>query len=446
MKVYKVGGSVRDNLLGLEPTDNDWVVVGSTPKEMLSMGYKQVGRNFPVFLHPETKEEYALARKERSTGPGHTAFNFSYSPNVTLEEDLSRRDITINAIAMDDSGNLIDPFNGKDDLDNKIIRHVSDAFVEDPLRVLRVARFYAILKDFQIEPSTYELLFKLIPSIKHLPGERIWQETEKVLNVIDGVRYFDLLYYCWKNSHSNSFSEYVTRKTWSYGGIFGFKPEIFINEYIYRLYGQLDQIVLFDWPWGKNSGGALGRIDINSRIFWFVVCDWFRKDEDIKNFNNRLKVPKSYVKVQENIRYVCKKFREHFGKGDFFHTISDGRELEDETADAVKNRIQILNSKKTFLNKKDTYEILEKIGKGNDFYDALIIFSVALRCFSKNCSEYFNNLYTSNDLEKFFEDYYKITIDDEDKSLAGSEIGSKMKNKKMKLIDDFNAGIYLRTQ
>ena len=145
MKVYLVGGAVRDKLLGIPVKEKDWVVVGSTPQEMRDKGYRQVGKDFPVFLHPDTNEEYALARKERSTGPGHTAFNFSYSPNVTLEEDLSRRDVTINAIAMDDAGNLIDPFNGKGDLENRIIKHVSDAFIEDPLRVLRVARFYAQL-------------------------------------------------------------------------------------------------------------------------------------------------------------------------------------------------------------------------------------------------------------------------------------------------------------
>ena len=196
MRIYKVGGAVRDQLLGLESMDNDWVVVGSTPKEMLSMGYTQVGKDFPVFLHPETKEEYALARKERSIGPGHTAFNFSYSPNVTLEEDLSRRDITINAIAMDDSGNLIDPFNGKDDLKNKTIRHVSDAFIEDPLRVLRVARFYSKLAPlgFKIEQSTETLLTDLIPSIVHLPGERIWQEIQKVLNSKNPLPFFELIW------------------------------------------------------------------------------------------------------------------------------------------------------------------------------------------------------------------------------------------------------------
>ena len=449
MKIYKVGGAVRDELLGLEPTDNDWVVVGSTPKQMLSMGYKQVGKDFPVFLHPDTKEEYALARKERSTGPGHTAFNFSYSPNVTLEEDLSRRDITINAIAMDDSGNLIDPFNGKDDLDNKIIRHVSEAFTEDPLRVLRVARFYTRLNDFTIDETTYGLLFELISSIKHLPGERIWQETEKVLTLPNPSRFFSLLFHCWKNSRQGLASEYIMKKTWSYGGVLNFDPEIFIDEYLYRWRGtrRWDSVMpdRLNWEFGDNVVGAQGMIVITPEIYWFIICDWHKKDKDIDILNARLKVPKNYLKSQENIRYVCKKLRAHFGKSDEFHAYRDDREDWNETSIARKNRIENFNVEKGFLNSKDTYEILEKINKGNNFYDALIIFSIALRCFSKNCSEYFNRLYTSKDLEKFFEDYYKLTVNDEEKLLSGSEISSKMKNKKMKLIGDFNKGMYVRS-
>ena len=192
MKIYKVGGAVRDELLGLEPTDNDWVVVGSTPKQMLSLGYKQVGKDFPVFLHPETKEEYALARIERSTGPGHTAFNFSYSPNVTLEEDLSRRDITINAIAKDmTDGSFIDPYNGRDDIKNKIIKHVSESFIEDPLRIFRVARFYTKFDSkFEIDRVLESMMVDMFPDIIHLSGERIWKETEKALNYKNPQEYF----------------------------------------------------------------------------------------------------------------------------------------------------------------------------------------------------------------------------------------------------------------
>ncbi|MBA4694140.1 MAG: tRNA nucleotidyltransferase, partial [Congregibacter sp.] len=143
MNSYRVGGAVRDTLLGYPHHENDWVVVGSTPEEMISAGYTQVGRDFPVFLHPDSKEEYALARTERKSGPGYHGFVVHADPSVTLEEDLERRDLTINAMAMDGSGAVIDPYGGRADLDAKILRHVSPHFVEDPLRVLRVARFTA---------------------------------------------------------------------------------------------------------------------------------------------------------------------------------------------------------------------------------------------------------------------------------------------------------------
>lgn len=143
MEIYLVGGAVRDKLLGLDTKDRDYVVVGATPEEMEALGYKPVGADFPVFLHPESKEEYALARTERKSGRGYKGFTVFASPDVTLEQDLLRRDLTINAMAMDESGKLIDPFNGKRDLDDGKLRHVSEAFTEDPVRVLRVARFAA---------------------------------------------------------------------------------------------------------------------------------------------------------------------------------------------------------------------------------------------------------------------------------------------------------------
>ena len=156
MKVYLVGGAVRDQLLALPIHERDWVVVGAQPQQLLEQGYRQVGRGFPVFLHPETQEEYALARTEKKLGAGYHGFNCDTNSAVTLEEDLARRDLTINAIAMDDEGNLIDPYHGQQDIHAKILRHVSDAFVEDPLRVLRVARFMARFQSlgFQIAPET----------------------------------------------------------------------------------------------------------------------------------------------------------------------------------------------------------------------------------------------------------------------------------------------------
>ena len=154
MKIYLVGGAVRDQLLGKEPKEKDWVVVGSSPDEMIAKGFKQVGKDFPVFIHPKSGEEYALARTERKSGHGYTGFSFDTNSNVSLEEDLERRDLTINAIAQDDFGNLIDPFGGQKDILEKKLRHVSDAFSEDPLRVLRIARFKSDLDNFEITKET----------------------------------------------------------------------------------------------------------------------------------------------------------------------------------------------------------------------------------------------------------------------------------------------------
>lgn len=182
MQTYLVGGAVRDKLLGLPVKDRDWVVVGATPGQMLELGYKPVGKDFPVFLHPDTKEEYALARTERKSGKGYKGFSFHTDPDVTLEEDLQRRDLSINAMAEDEAGNLIDPYNGSADIRSKQLRHVSPAFNEDPLRVLRVARFAATL-GFKVAPETMDLLKQMSSSgeLEALVPERVWTETEKAL-------------------------------------------------------------------------------------------------------------------------------------------------------------------------------------------------------------------------------------------------------------------------
>jgi len=197
MQIYQVGGAVRDELLGFDVKDRDWVVVGATPEQMTDLGYKAVGRDFPVFIHPETGEEYALARTERKTGPGYTGFAFDTSEEVSLEQDLERRDITINAIARDGNGNLIDPFNGRKDLEEKIIRHVSAAFVEDPLRVLRAARFAAQF-NFAIAGETQSLLKEISATdeLETLAPERVWTETEKALQTAQPRRYFEVLREC----------------------------------------------------------------------------------------------------------------------------------------------------------------------------------------------------------------------------------------------------------
>jgi tRNA nucleotidyltransferase (CCA-adding enzyme) len=200
MKIYKVGGAVRDKLLGLPFKDADWVVVGATVDEMLARKYMQVGRDFPVFLHPQTKEEYALARTERKSGKGYTGFVVHASPDVTLEDDLRRRDLTINAIAETESGELVDPYQGQADIAARRLRHVSPAFSEDPLRVLRVARFAARFArlGFTIAPETLELMRQMTQAgeLEHLVPERVWQEMHTALLTDTPQVFFQVLRDC----------------------------------------------------------------------------------------------------------------------------------------------------------------------------------------------------------------------------------------------------------
>ena len=200
MDVYLVGGAVRDKLLGLTPRERDWVVVGSTPEKMLNLDYRQVGKDFPVFLHPETHEEYALARTERKTAPGYYGFDVHAAPDVTLEEDLLRRDLTVNAIAESADGELIDPFNGQQDIQHKILRHVSPAFSEDPVRILRVARFAARFAHlgFTVAPETNALMQSMVKAgeVDALVPERVWAETNKALGEQTPSRFFEVLREC----------------------------------------------------------------------------------------------------------------------------------------------------------------------------------------------------------------------------------------------------------
>jgi len=385
MRIYKVGGAVRDALLGLEPTDNDWVVVGSTPKEMLSMGYKQVGKDFPVFLHPDTNEEYALARKERSTGPGHTAFNFSYSPNVTLEEDLSRRDITINAIAMDDAGNLIDPFNGKGDLENRIIKHVSDAFIEDPLRVLRVARFYAQLDqfNFEIHPSTQDLLRSLILSLKHLPGERIWQETEKVLMLKNPIPYFELIY---------SYLGYYLGNRQKFLNYFNyFTPSEFylyfyhrFNAPSYSYFGQYEESKL-------NPGLS------TPESWWSIIGIHLKERSLLDKINKRLKVPRSYKRMSE----LVFNFREKYFKK--YHKLDS------------KNKV------------KNLFQCLERIQPSKDLeFATSVTFLAAHNILGNNI-----NLWIP-----FLKKYSEILPTEDEKKLDGSQIKEILKERKIRFIEE----------
>ncbi|WP_221800854.1 multifunctional CCA addition/repair protein [Oceanobacter mangrovi] len=200
MQIFLVGGAVRDALLGLAVKDRDWVVTGATPEQLLQLGYQQVGADFPVFLHPQTHEEHALARTERKSGHGYQGFECRFSPDITLEEDLLRRDLTINAMAQDSDGNIIDPYGGQQDLQQRLLRHVSDAFGEDPLRVLRVARFAARLTPlgFTVAPETMTLMQRMVADgeLQHLVAERVWQETQRALLEPHPEVYFQVLRQC----------------------------------------------------------------------------------------------------------------------------------------------------------------------------------------------------------------------------------------------------------
>jgi len=197
MKTYLVGGAVRDQLLGIQSQDKDWVVVGSSTDEMISLGYSQVGADFPVFLHPKSKEEYALARTERKKGFGYQGFECETAKSITLEEDLLRRDLTINAMAKSENGELIDPYHGQADLSDRILRHVSAAFSEDPLRILRVARFAARFDhlQFKIADETLTLMKGMVSNgeVDHLVKERVWQETFRALGEKSPWVYFEVL-------------------------------------------------------------------------------------------------------------------------------------------------------------------------------------------------------------------------------------------------------------
>ena len=200
MQVYLVGGAVRDEQLGIPHKERDWCVVGTTPGELIDLGFRQVGKDFPVFLHPESGEEYALARTERKTAPGYHGFAFDCSKNVTIEDDLRRRDLTINAIARDSDGNVVDPYGGMRDIEQRVLRHVSDAFAEDPVRILRVAKFAARFSSlgFTIAPETVSLMQRMVGNgeIDTLVPDRVWKETEAALRGQHVRVYFEVLREC----------------------------------------------------------------------------------------------------------------------------------------------------------------------------------------------------------------------------------------------------------
>ncbi|MBS83406.1 MAG: hypothetical protein CMD65_04645 [Gammaproteobacteria bacterium] len=273
MKIYLVGGAIRNKLLNIPVQEKDWVVVGSTPDEMKSKGFKQVGKDFPVFIHPKTGEEYALARTERKSGHGYTGFEFDSNPNVTLEEDLERRDLTINAIAQDEDGTLIDPFNGQEDIKNKKLRHVSEAFSEDPLRVLRVARFKSNLGlfNFLVVPETMNKLRDIVKSgeLEYLTPERKWLEFYKT---VIKHEFFDFL------------------------------EEINANEIIAPEYSSNNCFLEDDSEFVFSS---------NIAIDGFFIANTM---SDIDSFCKRFKVPNEYKDVAQLLRNCFKEYISYFPK------------------------------------------------------------------------------------------------------------------------------------
>lgn len=269
MEIFLVGGAVRDALMGLAVTEKDYVVVGATVEEMLAKGFIQVGKDFPVFLHPTTREEYALARTERKTGRGYNGFSVYASPEVTLVEDLARRDLTINAIAQDAQGNLIDPFGGQEDIKRGVLRHVSEAFVEDPLRVLRIARFAARFSHFTIAPQTQNLIEEMVKSgeLSHLIPARVWKEMEKALQEEQSNRFFHLLY------------EYHA---------------------VSVLYPTLNQNTKA-WENAISRVEKLGKADVHVKFAVFLYPDLLGNVEEFQKFCSNYPVPNAYKNVVMNV-------------------------------------------------------------------------------------------------------------------------------------------------
>jgi tRNA nucleotidyltransferase (CCA-adding enzyme) len=252
MKTYVVGGAVRDELLGLPVKDRDWVVVGATPEQMVAQGYVQVGRDFPVFLHPKSHEEYALARTERKTAAGYTGFVVHAAPEVSLEDDLLRRDLTINAIARDEGGELIDPHGGRADLAARVMRHVSPAFAEDPVRILRVARFAARFADFTVAPETMSLMRDMVAAgeVDALVAERVWQELARGLMEQTPSRMFAVLREC--GALARLLPE--VEALWGVPQRADYHPEIDTGVHVMMVIDMAARI-------GRGTAGALRRAD-----------------------------------------------------------------------------------------------------------------------------------------------------------------------------------------
>ncbi|MCG9767190.1 tRNA nucleotidyltransferase [Pseudoalteromonas piscicida] len=331
MKIYLVGGAVRDELLGRPIKERDYVVVGSTLEQMSKLGYQQVGNDFPVFLHPTTKDEHALARTERKSGQGYTGFICDFGPEITLEEDLLRRDLTVNAIAKDDDGSLIDPYDGQKDLESRILRHVSSAFSEDPLRVLRVARFAARYKEynFTIAAETWHLMQTMVANgeLKTLTKERIWLEIEKTIQD-KGLGHF--LHTIWRLSALDDVTPYIP--TWDEAAYDKFQSALSRLEKNDELDGlaqfslacyfsgasliQLAQAKRFKVPnsYIESSKELITNLDLLSKENktpddWLIILqniDAWRRPEKLARF--------CYIcsKVSDNFRVLCDKLTQNF--------------------------------------------------------------------------------------------------------------------------------------
>jgi tRNA nucleotidyltransferase (CCA-adding enzyme) len=295
MQIYLVGGAVRDQLLGRAISDKDWVVVGATPEQMLALGYQQVGADFPVFLHPSTHQEYALARTERKNGQGYTGFACDASETVTLEQDLRRRDLSVNAMAMDDKGEVIDPYHGQQDLADRVLRHVSEAFTEDPLRVLRVARFAARFKaeGFTIADETLALMAQIASSgeLEHLSAERVWKETARSLMEAHPEVYFQTLHQC--TALAQWFAEIDT--LWAIDNtelphlsLEGHAPSLLVLQQAARLSCPLTvRFAVLVYKLGKNQSKAapwpaLGEQDTRGFVAINALCDRVKAPNDCR--------------------------------------------------------------------------------------------------------------------------------------------------------------------
>ena len=301
MKIYLVGGAVRDRLLNIPVTDNDYVVVGSTVEEMLSLGYRQVGNSFPVFLEPKTNCEYALARKERKEGHGYNGFCFDFAPDITLEEDLIRRDLTINAIAEDPDGNIIDPCGGREDLKKKVLRHINDSFAEDPLRVLRVARFAARFNHlgFTVAPETMELMKSMVlqGEINYLTPERIFLEFNKVLINGDADIFIKILRNCGALGvvfpEMDNLYGIPARKYWLPEIDTGTHMELCLSYACRHNYEPIEKFAIFCHDFGK----AL----TDKNILPSHTNHGKKGVPLIEKFCDRLRIPNNYRKVAEFI-------------------------------------------------------------------------------------------------------------------------------------------------